>query len=276
VSMESDDREPGKSVSDAEGVMFPTNPIWDRSARRRGFSGRKSEPVAEEPRSFMADEDDDAEMVLDRPVGAARAAQAEDDAGMVAPIGRSAQEPRSRGMGAGIAVAAVAAVAVLAAGGWYLMRDTDSVPELAAGAPSTEVATAAPAPAALPPVVDTPPTVDVQQAAATPPAEPPRTTVRTERRMASVARARPASSTSVEASGVDASATLPDGPQPYSSLNPGATPTPVNPTPAPTTQATPPTPTPAEPIPSTPPTAPEASPPSSTPDPTPQSATPPQ
>jgi hypothetical protein len=280
VSMDSNGREPDKSPGDAEGVMFPSTPIWERG-KRRGAGGRRSEPAAGEPvthepvaaeqRSFAAEDPDDHPLDLDRPIGAAPMTSEPEAAGMVAPIGRTAQTPKSRGLGAGAAVAGIAAAALLAAGGWYVMRDTDTVPELAPGSAASEVATAPPAatlpPTELPPAAATPTPSETARAEAKPAAP-----ARTERRVAAATpRARPASSTAAaESSGVDASATLPDSPQPYTSLNPGATPAPVNPT-----QAAP-TPAPPEPIPSTPPTAPQASPPSTTQDPTPQSATPPQ
>ena len=269
MSMESEGREPETPATESEDSMFPSTPVWDRGARRRGFSGRKSEPVAQEPRSFAAADDDDEEsMILDRPVGAAAALTETDDAGVVAPIGRADREPKSRGTGAAAAVAGVAAIALLAAGGWYLMRDRDNVAVLAPGAASTEVATAP----AAPPQANLPPSPPgAPQPTATAQAEPPRaTSARTEPRMAAAARARPASSSEAAAGGVDASAVLPDAPQPYSSLNPSAAPAPVNPAPS-AAQAAP-----VEPIPSTPPTASETSPAPATPDQPPPVTAPPQ
>ena len=48
VSTDSNGREPDKSPTDTEGVMFPSNPIWERG-KRRGARGRHSEPETLEP-----------------------------------------------------------------------------------------------------------------------------------------------------------------------------------------------------------------------------------
>ena len=312
MTMDYSGRDPNKSITDAEGVMFAANPIWDRTNRkRRGFGGgrRNAEPAAEaptatvaaEPRSFAAEPD----MILDRPVSrpmdrpsvtdtyvatpAATAAEAAyvapataradaEAAGMVAPIDRvhSTRAVKSNGVApAAIAAGAVALVAVGAAG-WWATRDTGGVPELTPGSTTSQVAAAPLAPAPIPeaPAAQamTPPPPPAAAPTRMASAEP----VRAERRAPAV-RTRPATSSapSAESAGTNASATMPAGPQPYSSLSTGSTAT----TPATTPILTLP-PAQATPIPSTPPTAPEPTPTpaTATPDPTPVpgTVTPPQ
>lgn len=277
MSMERDRPHLEKSATDAEGVMFPTNPIWERGNKRRGFGGRRAAPaeaapaaaapaaitpsstLTEEPRTF-APEAYEEPMTLDRRVGETPSMHATEDPGLVAPIGPATTRVRkSGGFGPAIAVGAVAAIALAAGGGWYMTRDRGGVPQLAPGATGAQMATAPmPPPAASVPLTPSPSetaagAVTSLPAAATAQAQSARTTtVRTERHMASAARARPAASSAGAASAttgsVDTSATLPDAPQPYSSLNPGAAPAPVNPAPA--------TAAPAQPMPTTPPVAP--------------------
>jgi len=301
MSMDHDRRE-SETPTQQEGMMFAATPIWERNRKRRGLGGRKATPaaaeptIAPEPRSFAAEPDDVEEpMALDRPVtdrtmatdysraeyadmGPSATATnstlaAEDDAGLVAPIARTDRQPRSNGVGpAVIGAAAIAAVAI-AAGGWFVTRD-NGVPELAPGSTTSEMATAPlPVPATelpLSPPAEVAATPAPPAPVVTARAEPPRATVRAAPRVRPAAAAPSASSSGVNAS---TSAALPDGPQPYSALNPGTTPPPVNPS---VNQAAPaPTEAPAE-IPATPPTAtPEPTPTPPSEDPTPPQATPP-
>jgi len=306
MSMDNDRRDPEKPITEQEGAMFAAEPIWERNRKRRGLGGRKGAAaapmVSPEPRTFAAERDYEEPMALDEPMtldrplsdrpaadysraeyaemgaGAATATTthstlaAEEDTGLIAPIGRPStradREPRSRGTApAAIGAAAVVGLLAIGAAGWFMTRD-DGVPELAPGSTTAEIATAPLPPVDLPP---NPPaaTAPVQAAAAPPPAATAR--FETPRAQARVApRARPAAAApSASTSGANASTTttLPDGPQPYSTLNPGATPPPVNP---PATQAAPPpTEAPAQ-IPATPPTiTPEPTPTPPTEDPTP-------
>jgi Meckel syndrome type 1 protein len=298
--------ETDKPITEQEGVMFAATPAWERGKKRRGLGPKKvprtaapaaAAPVTPEPRSFAAERDYDEPMALDTPVsrpmdradqttayamGAAAATPTigetleAEDAGLVAPIGRpSARADRSaKSHGVGPAALAAGAVAVIAAGGigWYAMRGDDGgVPELTPGSTTSEVAAASLPPVDLPP---NPPAAgqrasNILPERTTPSAPAAREVARAETR--APARVRPAAAASAETSGTNASATIPSGPQPYSTLNPGATPAPVNPAPAaapPPVQATP------EPIPSTPPvTSTEPSPVNPT---TPETATPPE
>jgi hypothetical protein len=249
MSMHYETREPEKSVTDAKGVLFAATPVWERGRKRRGLGGRKvaadraasapaeersfspaSAPAASNP-SISTHEPSPSP---DRPVESTT--QAHD--GLVAPIGRrtspsrgTTRDTRPSGAITATIAAGVVAVGALGAGAWYLMSEGDSVPELAPGSVTTEVA-AAPI---LPPAADqaTPLAVEPPLApAATPPAETPLTTAR--RDAAPAPRARPAAvapSAESAAQNASASVTLPEGPQPYASLNPGSAPAPaaVNP-----------------------------------------------
>jgi len=273
---------------------------------RRAAAPAAATPVAPEPRSFAAPRDDEEPMVLDTPVDSIAAdrdyvrseyatmstttpstlasepvREHEADAGLVAPIGvgrstsRSTRATKSNGVAPAAIAAGVLALGALGATGWYMSRDTaDGVPELTPGSTTSQVATApltptdppaqmamntaAPAPVAPPPAAE-------PRAAETPRASAP---VRTARARPAAAAAAP----SATSQGVNASTTavLPDGPQPYSSVSPGAAPTQVNP---PLVTLPPASEAPAA-IPQTPPTAtPE---PSTTPDATPPTESPPQ
>lgn len=293
-----------KPITEEEGGMFAAQPIWERRGnKRRGFGGRKTAApaptVAPEPRTFAAERDYDEPMALDTPIDpqtgddprarydemrpAATAAMATtppaaepaSDSGLVAPIGRSASRadrgPRSKGVGPAAIAAGVVALGAIGAVGWYATRDNDGIPELAPGqATESQVATAPLPPVDLPP---NNPALPERAGATTAAATPPRATVRAaaparaERRMASANRTRPAAASAGD-TGVNASATatLPAGPQPYSTLNPGAAPPPPVNTPAPATAAPPPAESPAQ-IPATPPTLPtETTPPTATPE----------
>ena len=274
MSMDHDRREPNQPITEREGVMFAATPVWERNRKKRGFGARRAAPVATvpettvapEPRSFASERDYDEPMALDRPVDrpagawqdptmtpyASPSAPEEhgipEDGSLVAPIAQPSTRRNDRS-GGNIAPAAIAAGVVtlgaLGAAGWFMTRGDDGIPELAPGSPTvSEVATA--------PVTPTTP-LPVEVAANEPPA-PLIAAPRVPTRVAAPApRVRPAAAApSAGESGVNASATtaLPDGPQPDSALNPGATPAPAAP---PLTQtAPPPTETPAA-IPATPP-----------------------
>lgn len=276
MSMDYQGRASGKSITEQEGVMFAAQPVWERNRKRKGGFGRKAAAapapvVAPEPRSFAAERD--APMPLDRPVERpvdapyvrAEPAMASDE-GLVAPIGRPtarvSRGSKSKGMGAAALVAGVVTLGAVGAVGWMATQGGDGVPEIAPG--QAEIA-AAP----LPPLVAEPstpapqydPAMEVNPPAAAP---PPRATTRAAPVRPAQSRTRPAVAAAPSAgdTAVNASATLPAGPQPYSTLNPGAAPPPAVTPPAAVTPTTPtqaapaPTEEPAA-IPSTPPTLPD-------------------
>ena len=172
------------------------------------------------------------------------------------PIGRTASARVTGNTGASPAViaGALAAVALLGVGGWYVMSPHDGVPELTPGQPS-QVATAPILPAAQPSEVDTATNTLPQRARA--PAQPRRMAAATPR----VRTAARTAAASAEANSANVSATLPDAPRPYANpANPPAQVIPAAPAPveaAPAIPATPPVQT-AEPAPApaetTPPT----------------------
>ena len=275
-------REPDTSSSD-DGSMFAAKPIWEQRGKKRrgGFGGgRKAstdapapapEPSAPETRTFAPPEAApeaaraQPDLTLDRPMSSTAtpstfaAGETTGDEPMATPIRASTTTRAKPKSGASPAIIAggVAALALVAAGGWYMARPHGGVPTLAPGEATTTEVAAAPIlpPAAQPSEVST--ASNTLQAAHAPAATPAPT--RPER-MASAARVRPAAraaAPSAATSGTNASAVLPDGPQPYSALNPGAAPTQVTPA------APPPTEAPAA-IPTTPPVeSPQAAPPTS-------------
>lgn len=307
MSMDHERDLPESPNTEEDGGLFAARPIWEqRGRKRRGLGGRKTAAapaptISPEPRTFAAERDYEDPMALDTPVdpvtgdlartsyadmrdnpaaatvatGApvAPVAADESDTGMVAPIGRDSTRadnaPRSKGIGPAAIAAGVVVLGAIGAVGWYASRDNDRIPELAPGG-TEQVATAPLPPVDLPP--NPPAAADT---AVNPPAPaaatPPRATVQpaAPRRMASSTRTRPAAAAAPSASdtAADASTTLPAGPQPYSTLNPGAAPPPpVNP--APTQAAPPPSEAPAA-IPATPPTLPTETTPPTDPAPTP-------
>lgn len=236
MSMDYDNRNSAASVTEAEGVMFAARPVWERGQKRRSSFGARKAAPAEAKRFAPAAATSETSMNRERPASRSRAAR---DSAM-------------SGSATAAIAAGVVAVGALGAGAWYLASQDDGVPELAPGAVTTEVAAAplppamtSPAPAALP----EPQTTESWPAQV----EPSRPVAREERR--TPARTRPAAAPSAEDLAVNASATttLPEGPQPYSSLNPSSAPAPVDPpvisipSAAPAPSETP------EPIPDTPP-----------------------
>lgn len=263
MSMDFERNREQKPITEQEGLMFAATPVWERNRKRKGF-GRKTAPaataapsvVAPEPRSFAGERYDDEPMALDTPihdrsdaaertVGYERVstdydpaaapyrtnrASEDSDAGLVAPIGRPAarteRRATSKGMGPVALAAGVVTLGAIGAVGWYASQPGEGVPEMAPGGATTSEMAAAP----LPPM-DLPPSAPVADTAVNPPlaaaAPPPRQTVRAPVRTAE-ARTRPAEAApSAADASVNTSTTLPAGPQPYSTLNPGATPPPV-------------------------------------------------
>ena len=229
MSMEYTRPNGANSVTESEGVMFAAQPVWDRNRKRRPGLGRKTAaPMAAEASTY-------------EPTDAAPRARKTAQRTSVAPVALTA---------------GVAGLVALGAAGWFITRDA-GVPEIATGdTAALEVATAPIAPAPLPPMA--PAAADVAAPVAGPETAPPPVHDPVPARSAPVARTRPAApaaAPSVNESGLDASASsaLPDGPQPYTTLNPDsvAAPPPVE-NAAPVESAAPPMPTPpiqAEPVP---------------------------
>lgn len=249
MTMDYDARRTDNSVTEAEGVMFAANPVWDRASRRRGLGGRRNartaeaapaETVASEPRSFAHDT---APSTLTADGGT-------DEPGLFAPITRPATRNTRTKASSGAAPAAIAAgaIAVVALGatGWWMTRDASGVPELTPGSTTSEVAVAPIAPAPVTPPATTAPTAPAPAPIAEAPTRMAAASPARAERRAPAVRTRPAAAASAETAATNASATLPSGPQPYTTLNPTVAPTPDNPPPS---QAV----NPPEPIASTPP-----------------------
>lgn len=270
-------REPDSSQNGEDAPLFASQPIWERGRKRRGFGGRKTAApapaVAPEPRAFAREEpamtldrpvdrpmDAAPERPIDRPATTTNTTLAAEEP-MATPIGRPMRTTRAKASsGASPAVIAggLAALLVIGAGGWYLSRPHDGVPVLAPGQPtSSEVAAAPVTPDTGGVSVATntlPARAESARAAATP---MPRAT----RQVAQQARVRPAAraaALSAAETGANASAILPDGPRPYSSINPAA-PTQVTPAAPPPVEAAPPAAIPQTPPVQTPQTAPAPS-----------------
>lgn len=238
-------RDAAISPTDAEGVMFAATPAWERRRKSSRFGGRTTpaEPRTFEPGPSMA-------TGASLPPGATVTPSplaVGNGGGLAAPIS-GAGAVRSGGSASPTAIAlALGAVVVLGGAGWLALRSQEPVVEMTPASTSSEIAAAPVAPPPEPVVVaeNTAPPATVRVA-------PPEA-----RRTAPIARVRPAAIASADGAAVNASATIPDAPQPYSALNPGAPPQPVNPA-APVIAET--APTAPEAIPSTPPIAPEPAP----------------
>jgi Meckel syndrome type 1 protein len=234
--------------------MFAPIPSWERNRKRRGFGGsRRTAAVAPEVAAF------------DDPALGATTLGAET---LDTPAYASRPVARHSGGRAMAITAGVLAIGALAAAGWYASQPHESgVAQLTPGTTTTtSVATngqLAMNSATAPPAA-TPAPVPAEPAAAPAATTTTRTTTThvssaaapvTARRV-TVARARPAATRSAGDTGVNASATLPAAPQPYSGSAASSSTT-VNPAPAPS-----PAPVQSEPAP-TPaaPAAPEATPP---------------
>lgn len=265
-------QEPEMTPTNSEAPLFAANPVWERRGKKRGFGARKTaapaastapqREVAPEPRSFASDP---------RPTSAAAVAPAMARADAVTPSTPAAAQPaaapfnrtravkRSSGPSPALIGGAVGAVALLAVGGWYASQPRDGgVPELTPGVVSEELATAPVEPpeqltaANVLPQRAAPAPMQIAQAPTQPPASRP----------APPARTRPADSASDQGVNASTTATLPAGPQPYATLNPGAEPAAVAPTQVNPPLAPAPAPLDTAPpvIPSTPPIAPEPAP----------------
>ena len=257
--------EPEVTPTTGDSPLFAATPVWDRGRKKKGFGARRATPARNEPaatvvapetRSFTQDAyaapplgeqadrpltdrpmDRHVQRPLDRPVErpieaatvtpsvlATPMSETEADSPMLAPISRTRSVKARQMSGASPVLIAggVAAFIAIGAIGWYASRPPSGVPELAPGA--TEMAAAPAAPMA--PMTATPQEMAVNPMP--PPAAAPASPSR-----APVARTPPAAATAptADSRAMDASATtaLPDGPQPYSALNPGMTPAPVAP-----------------------------------------------
>lgn len=242
--------EPATSSIDGQSALFVATPVWDRNRKRSAFGGAAKRPA--ESRSFAAADDAPMRPAL-RPMGRpdadlrTRPVEPAADSPMFA--ARTAKARNAGGVSTITLAAAAGAILVLGGAGWFVTRNNDTIPELAPAPATTEIATAPMASAPLPVEVaanDAPPAPPVARAAPARRAAP----------AATSARVRPAAASAGD-TGVNVSATLPEGPQPYSARNPSAAPQPVAPT-APAIVET--APAPAEAIPETPAIAPEPAP----------------
>jgi hypothetical protein len=235
--------------------MFAPVPAWERGKKRRGFGAGRTGRVAEEPRSFVSDDDDRAtiaardarEQLVREPVWPEADTIAPDgvvyerldDSLENAPTGESvfagtpvyASLPSS-GSKAPVAIAAgIILLGGAAAAGWYFMQPhATGMAQLTPGQAVTTTTTTAPAAAsdltAQGSTTSAPPPASPASSAS--PAPPPpamaaaSATTTTTTHSASpaathhaVVSARPVSR-SADQTAADASATLPAGPQPYS------------------------------------------------------------
>ncbi|MBU2362521.1 MAG: hypothetical protein KKB47_06655, partial [Alphaproteobacteria bacterium] len=163
MSMDFNGRESENPITDQEGVMFAAQPVWDRNRKRKGFGGRKTAApaapivttvVTPEPRSFAAERDYEAPMALDRPISTPeKTFVADEPVGLAAPIGgtRNVRAAKSNSVAPAAIAAAVVGLGALAAGGWYMSRAPEGVPELAAGSATTSEMAAAPLTPIAPP-----------------------------------------------------------------------------------------------------------------------------
>ncbi len=242
MSMDFNGRETDKPVTEQDGVMFAAQPVWDRNRKRKGFGGRKTTTIAAETRTFAPE----AEPTMSRERAAAaplastpvyprteyaamnpnaairQTNRTEEPIGMAAPIAgtRNARKAKSSSAAPAAIAVAVVGLGALAAGGWYMSREPEGVPELATSTSTTSNVAAAPLPPVAPPAQMA---MNEAMAPAAAPVEPrPAPAARTP------ARVRPAAAPSAAQSGMNASTTaaLPDGPQPYAA-SPGAAPAPA-------------------------------------------------
>ena len=220
------------SASDTDVPMFGTTPVWDRKRKSGLFGTRK---VSAEPRANtkMAEQARHMDLPPVRPATATGATTSRLSAAADAsPAHAAVIRPRSvkTGPAAGASTLAIAAVVgavgVLGVAGWFMLREGNAGQELAAD-PTVRVVAATPILPAEPATALTSPVVPVIAVAPSRPAASP-----VAPRVRAAARAAE--------TGVVASAVLPDGPQPYSALNPSATPQLVIPTPPVVAETAPP------------------------------------
>ena len=255
-------RESTTTPTNGDAPLFAAQPVWERSRKKKGMFGAKrpaepmaaAEPaimandrlapdglapdrIAPETRSFAAE---DTSIILDSPIDRPFAAGTgatmthstlAADEPLAAPIGRPAMarsvKARNAGPSAAVIAGAIAAVALVAVGGWYAMAPRDGVPELAPGQTTSEVAAA--------PIVTAEQPAEVAAATNTLPdrqlSAPVRSAPRQVAQAQAPARVRPAASAAETGTNASAAAVLPDAPQPYSTLNPSAAPAQVTPPP---------------------------------------------
>lgn len=204
-------------------------------------TGLGADPVMGSDPVMEAELDREDEILLDRPVD--RSA----DAFAATPVYAQRKTAKRASTGSKIPVAAmigVPAVVLLAGVGYMAMTAGSNDAGLSAKAPGEMASTATPAPAfgdgTQVASADVPPPVNPVNPAAPPTATPAPAAQPTERVSAPVrtARARPApapvaSASSASSEGVDASVTLPAGPQPYSAVGQTSAPAPATAAPAP-------------------------------------------
>ena len=223
--------------------MFAPIPSWERNRKRRGFGASRVERVTTTTEVPAAMEPLDP---VDAPLTSPETA-----AFVGAPVYARSTATRRSGGAAMAVTAGLVALVGLGAAAFYASRPRDGgLAQLTPGSTSTTTTTVTPGAMALNDAAK-PVTPATRASSAVNPA-PTRTTITTRR----TARATPPASRSVGDAGVNASATLPGGPLPYSgaAVNPAPAPVQTAPAPAPAEARPAPSPAPVESAP-----APEAS-----------------
>lgn len=224
--------EPEISPAERSDALFVANPVWERGRKRRTFGARRAAAPTPtrtpEPRSFTptAATMTPSTLAAEPPLAEPATAPIRERPVRTTRVKSSGISPLALG-------GAVAAVAVIGIGGWYMTRPHDGVPTLAPGQPTTSEVAVAPV------------TSDTDIATNTLPErapEPVRTASAARTEPAATPRVRPAraAAPSAEGNAANASAILPDGPQPYAKVNPAAAPAAVTPAAPPPVEAAPP------------------------------------
>ena len=231
--------EPAIAEDSADSALFGATPIWERK-RKTGLFGAKKVAARHPDKSTST-----------ASLSASSTLATADNLGSDAALRPRTVKANAGGASTLTIAAVIGAVGVLGAAGYFMTRDNDGIPELASE-PTVSVVAATSTPLAEP--------VAVAANTAAAPTAMPAPVAASQRRTAPATRVRP--SASATETGINASATLPDGPQSYRSLNPSAAPQPVVPTPPVVVQAAPVAP---QSIPDTAPIVPEPAPDSTTP-----------
>lgn len=235
MSMNYTGKDPRISPTEAEGVLFAATPAWERSRKTRRFGARKATQAVTEPRS------------LPPSATMTNSTLAADETPFAAAPALATRTTRVKKAGPSPTVIAMAlgAVVVLGGVGFYALQPHGGVTALSPGQPTTSEVAVAP----ITPDVDVATNTLPQPATAAAPriARPSVAAPSVAAPSARIRSAR-AAAPSAEGNAANVSATLPDGPQPYSTVNPAA-PAPIEA--APPVQEVAPAPAPSEPAPET-------------------------
>lgn len=230
MSMNYTGKDPRISPTEAEGVLFAATPAWERSRKTRRFGARKATQAVTEPRS------------LPPSATMTNSTLAADETPFAAAPALATRTTRVKKAGPSPTVIAMAlgAVVVLGGVGFYALQPHGGVTALSPGQPTTSEVAVAP----ITPDVDVATNTLPQPATAAAPRIARPSVAAPSARIRSARAAAP----SAEGNAANVSATLPDGPQPYSTVNPAA-PAPIEA--APPVQEVTPAPAPSEPAPET-------------------------